>query len=101
MRSGCLLLASGIAFAVALDMSIQVGAQSSDKMALIGTVSSVQDGPIEGVLISAKKDRSTISLTVVSDVQGRYAFPAARLEPGRYSMRIRAVGYDEKPPSSI
>ena len=101
MRSGCLLLASGIAFAVALDMSIQVGAQSSDKMALIGTVSSVQDGPIEGVLISAKKDRSTISLTVVSDVQGRYAFPAARLEPGRYSMRIRAVGYDLDGPESI
>jgi streptogramin lyase len=101
MRSGCLLLASGTAFAAALAMPIQVGAQSSDKMALIGTVSSVQDGPIEGVLISAKKDRSTISLTVVSDVQGRYAFPAARLEPGRYSMRIRAVGYDLDGPESI
>ena len=100
MRSG-LLLASGIVFAVALDMSIEVVAESSDKMALIGTVSSVQDGPIEGVLISAKKDHSTISLTVVSDVQGRYAFPAARLEPGRYSMRIRAVGYDLDGPESI
>jgi virginiamycin B lyase len=101
MRSGCLLLASGIAFAVALDMPVKVGAQGSDDMALIGTVSSAQDGPMEGVLISAKKDLSTISLTVVSDVQGRYAFPAARLEPGRYSLRIRAVGYDLDGPESV
>jgi virginiamycin B lyase len=101
MRSGCLLLASGIAFAVALDMPVKAGAQGSDDMALIGTVSSAQDGPMEGVLISAKKDLSTISLTVVSDVQGRYGFPAARLEPGRYSLRIRAVGYDLDGPESV
>ena len=63
-------------------------------MAFIGTVLSAQIGPMEGVLISAKKEASTISLTVVSDVQGRYVFPAAKLEPGRYSLRIRAVGYD-------
>ena len=56
---------------------------------------------MEGVLISAKKEASTISLTVVSDVQGRYVFPAAKLEPGRYSLRIRAVGYDLDGPESV
>ena len=25
---------------------------------------------------------------------GRYSFPASRLEPGQYSLRIRATGYD-------
>ena len=101
MRSGCLLLAFCIAFAVALDVPIQARAQSSDRMALIGTVLSAEIGPMEGVLISAKKEVSTISLTVVSDVQGRYAFPAAKLEPGRYSLRIRAVGYDLDGPELV
>lgn len=49
---------------------------------------------MEGVLVSAKKADSTISVTVVSDEQGRYQFSAGRLEPGRYSLRIRAIGYD-------
>jgi virginiamycin B lyase len=31
---------------------------------------------------------------VVSDAQGQYRFPSARLKPGNYSLRIRAVGYD-------
>ena len=49
---------------------------------------------MEGVLVSAKKAGSTITITVVSDAQGRYSFPAGKLEPGQYALRIRAVGYD-------
>jgi virginiamycin B lyase len=45
-------------------------------------------------LVSAKKAGSTITVTVVSDKDGRYSFPAAKLEPGQYALRIRAVGYD-------
>jgi virginiamycin B lyase len=61
--------------------------------ALAGKVSAGQDA-LEGVLVSAKRDGSTVTVTVVSDKDGRYSFPAARLEPGRYTLRIRAVGYD-------
>src|SRR3984885_13129838 len=61
--------------------------------ALAGKVSAGQDA-LEGVLVSAKKDGSTVTVTVVSDRDGRYSFPATRLEPGQYSLRIRAVGYD-------
>jgi len=61
--------------------------------ALTGKVTAEQ-GALEGVLVSAKKSGSTITITVVSDKDGRYAFPAARLEPGQYSLRIRAIGYD-------
>jgi len=61
--------------------------------ALAGKVSAGQDA-LEGVLVSAKRDGSTITVTVVSDKDGRYAFPATRLEPGQYTLRIRAVGYD-------
>jgi virginiamycin B lyase len=49
---------------------------------------------MEGVVVSAKKDGSTITVSVVSDKQGIYSFPANRLEPGHYSLKIRAVGYD-------
>lgn len=61
--------------------------------ALTGKVTAEQ-GPLEGVLVSAKKDGSTVTITVVSDKDGRYSFPAAKLEPGQYAMRIRAVGFD-------
>ena len=69
----------------------QLAAQAGP--ALAGKVSAGQEA-LEGVLVSAKKSGSTITVTVVSDKDGRYSFPAARLEPGRYSLRIRATGYD-------
>jgi len=49
---------------------------------------------LEGVLVSAKREGSNVTITVVSDKDGRYNFSAARLEPGQYSLRIRATGYD-------
>ena len=62
--------------------------------ALTGQVTSAEEGAMEGVLVSAKKAGSNITITVVSDAQGRYSFPAGKLEPGQYSFRIRAVGFD-------
>jgi streptogramin lyase len=67
-------------------------AQSSPA-ALAGVVTSDREGPMEGVLVSAKKQGSTITVTVVSDDKGEYAFPAGRLEPGSYALSIRATGY--------
>lgn len=49
---------------------------------------------MEGVLVSARRNGSVVTTTVVSDSRGRYAFPAGRLEPGTYHLKIRAVGYD-------
>src|SRR5271169_29846 len=78
-----------------------VHAQTQTSVALEGQVTSPEEGPMEGVLVSAKKADSTITITVVSDQQGRYRFPQARLEPGRYALRIRAVGYDLEGPDSV
>ena len=61
--------------------------------ALTGKVTAEQ-GALEGVLVSAKKDGSNITVTVVSGKDGRYSFPAGKLEPGQYAMRIRAIGFD-------
>src|SRR3954466_6168841 len=52
------------------------------------------DGALEGVVVSARKEGSPVSVSVVSNAAGEYAFPAGRLEPGRYGMRIRATGYE-------
>ena len=68
-------------------------AAQSGSAGLTGKVTAGQEA-LEGVLVSARKDGSTVTVTVVSDKDGRYSFPAARLEPGRYSLRIRAVGYE-------
>jgi virginiamycin B lyase len=38
---------------------------------------------------------------VVSDSQGNFSFPAAKLEPGQYSLRIRAIGYDLDQPAKV
>ncbi len=62
--------------------------------ALTGTVSSAEEGSMEGVVVSAKKDGSTITISVVTDAQGRFAFPANRLEPGNYALKARAAGYE-------
>jgi streptogramin lyase len=76
-------------------------AKSDASESLSGKVTSSEEGAMEGVLVSAKKAGSTISVTVVSDEQGRYRFPAGRLEPGHYALRIRAGGYDLDSPASV
>ncbi len=77
-----------------LAMAVSRPAAAQTPAALAGTVSSAQEATMEGVLVSARKDGSTITTTVVSDKQGRYSFPAGRLEPGHYALSVRAVGYD-------
>src|SRR3977135_3515773 len=67
------------------------GAQA--QTALTGLLSSSEEGAMEGVLVSAKKEGSTITTTVVTNEQGRYSFPSARMEPGKYTISIRAIGY--------
>src|SRR6202012_5725181 len=70
------------------------GAQAQTAAALQGQVSSVQEGPMEGVVVSAKKEGSTITVSVVTDDKGHFSFPADRLEPGHYTLATRAIGYD-------
>jgi streptogramin lyase len=63
-------------------------------VALSGQVASQEEGAMEGVLVSARKDGASFTVTVVSDEKGHYSFPAAKLEPGHYKLTIRAAGYE-------
>ncbi len=69
------------------------------QVALTGTVSSDAEGNMEGVVVTAKKPRSIVEVSVTTDAQGRYVFPENRLDPGEYAISIRAVGYDINSPT--
>ena len=71
-----------------------VGKDAAPPSIVTGVVSSDAEGPMEGVLVKAKRVGGTITITVVSDDHGRYAFPADRLKPGEYVLAVRARGYD-------
>src|SRR6202035_4714272 len=79
----------------------QAGAQAQGAAALTGQVTSAEEGAMEGVLVSAKKDGGTITVTVVSDQKGEYSFPADRLDPGHYAIAVRAVGYNLDGPKAV
>ena len=94
-------LALAILFVLACFQATRGRAETSPGVALSGTISSAEEGPMEGVLVGAKKAGSTITITVVSDEHGRYRFPASKLTPGQYALRIRAVGYDLASPRTV
>ncbi len=70
-------------------------------LALTGRVTSSQEGAMEGVLVSAQRTGSPISVTVVTNQAGRYSFPVSRLTPGNYALRIRAIGYELDGPAAV
>ena len=80
--------------ACALLIAFCASAAPAQTPALTGEVTSAQEGAMEGVLVSAHAAGSPITVTVVSDAHGRYAFPAERLPAGSYALAIRAVGYE-------
>jgi virginiamycin B lyase len=95
MRTRVLLFTATVSLALVLFQGAPpTHAGSLATAALTGRVTSQEEGAMEGVVVSAKRDGSTITVSVVSDKQGVYSFPANRLEPGHYSLKIRAVGYD-------
>ena len=75
-------------------------AANSAGVALTGQVSSDKEGAMEGVVVGAKKDGSTITIDVVSDKDGHYSFPSSKIGPGLYSLKIRAVGYEMDAPAT-
>src|SRR5215470_645885 len=94
-----LLIGAG-AFSVAL-AAFPVAALAQSRAALTGTVTSAEEGAMEGGRGGANKTGSTLTGTVVRDKAGRYSFPAGRLEPGRYVLTLRAVGYELDGPAAV
>src|ERR1700755_2824723 len=72
---------------------------AQNQAALTGIVSSDAEGNMEGVVVTAKKPDSIVQVSLTTDVQVRYIFPENRLDPGEYTISIRAVGYDISAPT--
>jgi hypothetical protein len=97
MKSSYLLGISTLALVLAIPATVLADQAPA---ALTGVVSSAAEGAMEGVVVTAHKDGSIVSVSVTTDAQGRYAFPENRLEPGHYNLAIRAVGYDISAPAA-
>jgi virginiamycin B lyase len=96
MRRTSIVAVFGL-LAVTLLLPEPAPAQTS---ALTGQVTSAKEGAMEGVVVSAKKLGSTVTISVATDDQGRFSFPATRLEPGQYALATRAIGYDLEGPKT-
>jgi virginiamycin B lyase len=92
MQLKSLLLATAASFALMTAAHAQT---------LSGQVSSAEEGTMEGVLVSAKKEGSTVTTTVVSNDKGQFSFPTGKLEVGKYNLTIRAAGYTLTGPKSV
>src|ERR1700686_211142 len=90
-----------LALAMSAGNLIAARAQKLAPPALAGQVNSDAEGAMEGVLVRAKGEGKTISVTVVTDHEGRYSFPTSSLMPGKYKIDIRAVGHDLGSPVSV
>ena len=81
--------------------SLSLRAQSTSAGAVSGTVTSQDEGTMEGVVVSARRQGANFTVSVVSDARGRYSFPRTHLEPGSYDVTIRAVGYNLSAPARV
>src|SRR4051794_13160786 len=84
-----------------LGLAVMLGSVQAQAQALAGKVTSAQEPIMEGVIVSAKKEGSTRTISVVTNDKGEYAFPSGRLDAGKYTLSIRAAGYDLQDPASV
>jgi virginiamycin B lyase len=79
---------------VAITLALTLLSAPAAAQSITGTVSSAEEGVMEGVLVTAQRDGAQFAISVSTNERGVYAFPADRLAPGTYSLKIRAVGYE-------
>lgn len=99
MKNCLSVFLTGVSLALLLSHApARVAAQGA--AALAGTVTSRDEGKMEGVVVSARGEGANFTVSVVTDQQGRYSFPRTHLAPGKYAVTMRAIGYDLAKPAS-
>src|SRR5438132_1270437 len=98
MRANLMLTLAATAAAMVFPPVIDA-VRAEGQAALTGIVSSEAEGKMEGVVVTARRAKSIVQVSVTTDAHGRYSFPRNRLEPGEYTLSIRAVGYDIESPT--
>src|SRR5580692_6595202 len=64
-----------------------------------GTVKGPDGAPFEGAFVQAVNAKTKISISVLSDKQGRYR--VENLPAGEYQVRVRAVGFTADSHSAV
>ena len=98
MRAKLMLTLAATAAAMVFPPAIDA-VRAEGLAALTGLVGSEAEGKMEGVVVTARRPGSVTQVSVTTDAEGRYSFPRNRLEPGEYTLSIRAVGYDIDSPA--
>jgi hypothetical protein len=89
------LLVAPSSFVLAVQPSRAADTAAKPKAPVLTGVVTGPDGKtLEGVVVTAGRPGSNITVSVVSQTEGRYSFPAGKLALGRYFLTIRAAGYE-------
>ncbi len=65
--------------------------------AFSGTVTSKEEGKMEGVMVTARGVGANHTVSVMSGADGTYHFPKTHIPNGQYDITIRATGYTLAP----
>src|SRR5215475_12010686 len=84
------LLASTAAVLAGLGMTAP--ASAADQI-LSGTIASATGQKLDGIVVSAKKEGSTITTSVYTDATGNYYFPP--MAAGKYNVWAQALGFEQ------
>src|SRR6516162_4574157 len=87
IRGQLLASAAGVVLAVALAPTVA----SADQL-LTGAITGATGQKLEGVQVSAKKEGSSITTSVYTDLDGEYFFPA--MADGKYRVWAQALGFE-------
>src|SRR6185436_12624406 len=85
-----ILLASAATVVAGLGMT--VSAQAADQV-LSGSIASATGQKLDGIVVSAKKEGSTITTSVYTDATGNYYFPP--MAAGKYNVWAQALGFEQ------
>src|SRR5215831_7700388 len=98
MRARLILTLAAATFAMIASPRSDAVRDDEVPAALTGVVSSEAEGKMEGVVVTARRAKSIVQVSVITDAEGRYSFPRDRLQAGEYTLSVRAVGYDLESP---
>jgi len=85
-----MLLASAAAVVAGLGMT--VSAQAADQI-LSGSIATAAGQKLDGVVVSAKREGSTITTSVYTDATGNYYFPP--MAAGKYNIWAQTLGFEQ------
>src|SRR5258705_638812 len=80
------------AAAVVAGLGMTVSAQAADQI-LSGSIATAAGQKLDGVVISAKREGSTITTSVYTDATGNYYFPP--MAAGKYNVWAQAIGFEQ------